>query len=424
MSVLGLQTPFDRLSILKTPMNWRGDWVSGSNYLLNDVVVSPTNSGAYILTGAIALVSTTDPISSADWTEVSATSVGVDSISGGAGIIVNNLLPRNPVISNDGILTVQGGTSIDVDNTDPHNPIINSTAIGSLKQGAGIQINNSDPVNPVVSNSGVLSLTASTGVSVSSQTGNITVNNTGLLSVIAAAGIAVSSATGDVTITNAGVASLSAGQGIQIIGTQNPTVNNIGVITIAPADGTITVGGTAQDVILSATVSRVSYLYLSGSFSAASGSNIPPGGTGKLIYTQPAAPNLVTTLMLNGDSANPKSIFLFDLTSVSLAFNNAVPIVNSESFSVSFVDTVTTPGTTYTYVATVPNGGFFVPTTLSGVSFPVVTNVGTCYFNIAAARTIGLRVISAIQITNLTTSTLNIIGSNNVLAQYFPIGLE
>lgn len=424
MSVLGLQTPFDRLSILKTPMNWRGDWVSGSNYLLNDVVVSPTNSGAYILTGSIALVSTTDPISSADWTEVSATSVGVDSITGGAGIIVNNLIPRNPVITNDGILTIQGGTSIDVDNTDPHNPIINSTAIGSLNQGAGIQINNSDPVNPVISNSGVLSLTASTGVSVSSQTGNITVNNTGLLSVIAAAGIAVSSASGDVTITNSGVASLSAGQGIQIIGTQTPTVNNIGVISIAPADGTITVGGTQQDVILSATVSRVSYLYLSGDFLAGTGSNIPPGGTGKLLYNQPSAPNLVSTLMLNGDAANPNSIFLFDLTSVTLSFNSGVPMVNVPSFSVSFIDTETTPGTTYTYVADVPNGGFFIPTAITGVSFPVDTNVGTCYFKIAAARTIGLRVISAIQITNQTTSGMNIIGSNNVLAQYFPIGLE
>lgn len=422
MSVQGLQTSFDRLSILKTPMNWRGDWVSGSNYLLNDVVISPTNSGSYILTGAVALLSTVDPISSADWTEVSGTSVGVDSITAGAGIIVNNLIPRNPVISNDGILTVEGSTNITVDNTDPHNPIISSTAVGTLVQGTGISINNSDPINPVISNAGVTSLTAGgAGVQVSSATGDITVTNSGLRSLTAGSGISLNSSTGDVKVTNAGVISVSAGDGIQIIGTTSPQINNTGVLSIAPADGTITVGGTQQDVILSATVSRLSYLYLSGNFVIGSGGTIAPGGSGSLIYTQPAAANLVTTLMLNGDPDHPNAVFLFDLTSVYLSFNTATTILNN-SFIISFIDTTVTP--TKTYIADVPNGALFIPTAITGVSFPLTVNVGTCYLNIAAARTAGVNVISAIQITNNTASSMNILGSNSVLAQYFPNGLE
>jgi hypothetical protein len=93
----------------------------------------------------------------------------------------------------------------------------------------------------------------------------------------------------------------------------------------------------------------------------------------------------------------------------------------NNSFIVSFIDTT---GPTKTYIADVPNGALFIPTAITGVSFPVTVNVGTCYLNIAAARTAGVNVISAIQITNNTASSMNILGSNSVLAQYFPNGLE
>jgi hypothetical protein len=422
MSINGLQTPFDRLSILKTPMNWRGLWVNDSNYLLNDVVISPDNSGAYILTGVVALVSTTDPINDPNWTEVSATSVGINSITGGNGIIINSLIPNTPEIINDGVLTVAQGVNISVDNTDPHNPVVSSTAVGNLVPSTGISIDNTDPVNPVISNSGVTSLIGGTGVGVSSATGDITIQNNGVRTLSVGAGLTVNSPTGDVLLTNTGVASVKPGQGIEIIGpTSSPQINNVGVLSIAPADGTITVGGTIQDVTLSATVSRISYLYLSGSF-AGGGFNVPPNGTGTLTYTQPAAPNLVTTLMLNGDTDNPNSIFIFDMTSVALYFSDTTSVLNS-SFTVSFVDSVTVGGP-YVYTAIVPNGGVLIPSAVTGIDFPLAFNIGSCYFNIAGARATGMRVITAVQITNLTSSTMKILGSNSVLAQYFPVGLE
>lgn len=55
---------------------------------------------------------------------------GVESVTAGTGITVNNTDPANPVVANDGVLTVVAGTNITVNATDPNNPIVSATATG------------------------------------------------------------------------------------------------------------------------------------------------------------------------------------------------------------------------------------------------------------------------------------------------------
>jgi len=60
MSLDSLSNPFERASTLPTVMVYRGTWVNGGQYYVNDVVTSPSDGQLYML-GLTALISTTDP---------------------------------------------------------------------------------------------------------------------------------------------------------------------------------------------------------------------------------------------------------------------------------------------------------------------------------------------------------------------------
>jgi len=60
MSLDSLSNPFERAATLPTVMVYRGTWVSGGQYYVNDVVTSPEDGQLYML-GLTALISTVDP---------------------------------------------------------------------------------------------------------------------------------------------------------------------------------------------------------------------------------------------------------------------------------------------------------------------------------------------------------------------------
>jgi len=103
--------------------------------------------------------------------------VWVQSVVAGSGVSVNNMDPRNPVVSatSSAILAgVVAGAGITVDGTDPALPVIAATTTGvvaSLNAGPGVAIDASDPVNPTISATGtgvVASLSAGAGIAINS----------------------------------------------------------------------------------------------------------------------------------------------------------------------------------------------------------------------------------------------------------------
>lgn len=54
----------------------------------------------------------------------------MESVVAGSGISVDNTDPKNPVVSNDGVLSVVAGAGVSVDNTDPQNPVVSATGGG------------------------------------------------------------------------------------------------------------------------------------------------------------------------------------------------------------------------------------------------------------------------------------------------------
>jgi len=418
MSLAALQSPLERLNILTTAMNWRGLWVSDEQYFQNDVVTSPINGGTYIC-ALTSFRSTIDPSTDAAWGEVSATSTGVASLQGGAGISIDSTDPNKPIINNEGVLTIAEGTSIVVDNTDPTNPIISSTAVAAIAPGNGINVDNTIPTIPVVSNTGVIQITG-VDILVGGTQQNPTLINTGVVSVIGSAGIGVSSATGDVTITNTGVNTLTAlSTGIYVRGTpQNPILANTGVITIAAADSTIIVGGTSQYPTISAITPKLTTLYPALSFGGFS--IIPANSTGSVAFAQPSSPTFLTTTVSTGAPVGyPNAAFMFDFSALVCYFINSVPFAGTETVTIKFHDSTTS--TTYS-PAIFPNTLSLVASALSTPP-PYPFPLCTAYYDIAEAYTAGMRKITNIFIQNSTGNSIACLYSGSVYATYYPSGI-
>jgi len=422
MSVQGLQSPLERLSVLPTTVNWRGAWDPTEIYFKNDIAVSPLNGSSYILTGTISVTNATDPSLSALWTEFSSLSTGIQSVAGLApGITVDNTNPLQPIIINSGVLGVLGGAgAINVDNTDPQNPVINSTAITNLGQGTGILIGGTASV-PVINNTGVLQVLAGGGIAVSAPTGNVTVSNNGIISLIAGAGITVDTTVDprNPTISNAGVASLAVQTpGLSSTGGLNPTIANTGVLTVAPADSSIIITGTPQNPILQSDTPIISLFSATTNYSGQP--PIASGTTGTLpLFGVPG--NLFSTYMLNG-APNPNGVFMIDMTTISYMFNlvPGSPTVTSSAYSISFEDSVTVGGPYFYTSGTFPSNYWLS----LGQSYPITAFLGQVYLEVAAARATGMRAVNVIRVTNGTNAPMVLTSSGGVFAVYYPNGIE
>jgi len=418
MSLAPLQSSIERLNILSTAMNWRGQWVADEQYFQNDVVTSPINNGTYIC-AITSFRSSIDPSTDAAWGEVSATSTGVASLQQGVGISIDNTDPNQPIINNDGVLFIDGGTSITVDNTDPTNPVISSTAIAAISPGNGINIDNTIPTVPVISNAGVVQITG-VDILVSGPPQNPTIINTGVVSVVGSAGIAVSSATGDVTITNTGVNTLTAiSPGISIGGPpQNPTITNTGVVSIAAADASIVVGGTQQNPTISAVTPKLTTLYTAlnfGGFSIIAGNS-----TGSIGFGQPAAPTFLTTTVANPPAGFPNAAFMFDFSSLLCYFVDSLSFSGTTTIVIKFHDSVT--NSTYS-PALFPNTLNIIASATSQINAPYPFQLSTAYYDIAEAYTAGIRTITSVLIENNTGSRISCLFSGSVYATYYPAGI-
>jgi hypothetical protein len=391
-------------------------------YFKNDVVVSPTNGSSYILTGTISVSEGVDPVLSVVWTEFSGLSTGVQSVNGVApGIDVDNTNPLQPIIINTGVLNViGGGGAIDVDNTDPQNPVINSTAISNLGQGAGISIGGTITV-PVINNAGVLQVLPGNGIAVSAPTGNVTVTNNGVISLVPGTGIDIDTTVDprNPTIYNTGVASLVVQTpGLSSTGGLNPTIANTGVLTVAPADSSIIITGTAQNPILQSDTPIISLLSASTNYSGQPA--IQPGTTGTIpLFGVPG--NLFATYVSTG-APNPNGVFMLDMTTISFMFNSVGgnTTVVSSPYSISFADTITAGGPYFYTSATFPANYWLS----LGQTYPITAFLGQVYFNVAAARATGMRIVSSIRITNGTNAPMVLTSSGGMFAVYYPNGIE
>jgi hypothetical protein len=418
MSVQGLQNPLERLSVLPTTVNWRGDWDSATVYFKNDIAVSPANGGSYILTGATSVTNSTDPSTDPLWTELSGLSTGVQAVNGlPPGIAVDNTNPLQPIISNTGVLTITGGAAVLVSGPN-ETPTISSSAITQLGEGAGISIAGPS-ATPIVTNTGVLQVIDGPGIAVTAPTGIVTISNLGVVQVVAGAGIGVDVTNPQVpVISNTGVVSLTVGPGLQSTGGLTPTISNIGVLSVAAADPSITVTGTLQNPLLSTDAPTISLFSASTNYSGAPPVN--PGTTAQFsLFGVPA--NEFSQYVLNG-APNPSGIFMIDMTTISFMFElaGANPTVTSSPYYLSFEDTVT-PGGPFFYTPTVFPAEYFLSL---GQSYPITAFLGQVYFNVAAARATGMRVCSNFRITNGTNARMKITSSGGIYAVYYPNGIE
>jgi len=419
MSVQGLQSPFERLSVLPTTVSWRGTWVITETYFKNDVAVSPANASSYILTGTTSVNEGGDePSTSPLWSQFSNTSTGIESVDGLApGITVDNTNPLQPIISNSGVLTVSGGAAVNVDNTDPQNPVVNSTAISGLAQGAGILIGGTPQV-PIISNAGVLSIVGGLGVSVSNPTGDVTISNTGLISVVEGVGINIlQTDPSNPVISNGGVISLAVGTGLATTGGVNPSISNTGVLSVVALDTSITVDNTdPQNPIISSEAPLISVFSLSTDYSSVS--PIQSGAVGNLPLTGASA-GIFGQYVLNG-APTAQGIFMIDLTSISLLFVKLNSQVTATPFSIVYRDLVTAGGP-YTYTSATFPSNYFIAL---GQTYPLQASLGQSYFNVAEARATGMREVSVIEIQNNTNATIVVASSGAIFAVYYPNGIE
>lgn len=420
MSVQGLQNPYERLQVLPTTMNWRGAWLVTQTYFKNDVVISPANGASYILANQTALNGGPDPSLNAEFVELSPLSTGVQGITAGTAIGVDNTNPSNPVISNNGVRTVNGdGVTVVVDNTDPNNPVISSNSITVLQAGGGITVDNTNPQIPVIGNSGVRQiLAADASVNISNPTGIVTISANGLVSVTEGVGIQITGTPQNPEIASTGVLTLLAGEGIQSSGGTNPTVNNTGVLSVAPVDSSIIVSGTAQNVQLR-TAAPVLTRVFNSTWNAIPQPPVLPGANKSLSGVTPGSPSNIFTNYLANGAPDATGIFMIDMTAFLMIFAaNGAPQVVQNVVYVSFFDSVLNKE----YVSATILNNFYLTI---GEAYPLSGALGLVYFNVADARTAGLRTLNGILIHNTTNGTMAIqSGPTTFNGTYYPLGLQ
>ena len=215
------------------------DWVELSSATTGVIQV---NAGAGI---TIAGTATVPVVENDGILSITAGNAGI-TVVGGAGAP-----PLNAVISNSGVLGITNGLGINVTGT-AQQPIINNNGVRTLTAGAGMVVNNADPNNPVVVNGGVTSIVdGGAGITITNPTGPaVTITNDGVLSVTAGTGISVTGTAQNPVINSSAVSPIlsrfvfsnipigSLPQNLPATGSYNFIFGNFGFFATSFATGT------------------------------------------------------------------------------------------------------------------------------------------------------------------------------------------
>jgi len=344
-------------------MSWRGSWAASQQYFLNDVAVSPANFGSYILSGVTSTTSDVDPSLDPSWIELSGASTAVNNISAGNGITLSGTA-TNPVIINSGVLTLGVGAGLINTSGDPQNPTIANDGVISIVAGTGINVDNTNPQIPVIS-------------------------NTGLTRVIAGVGIDIP---------------------LFVVGTP-PIINNTGVLSLTAGNNITITGGTTATISANSGTSS----YCGSPFAVTSPSPIPAAGTGTINFS-PAMIGVLADYLANG-APDATGAFLINMSGFNFYFGatSGSPVLPNNVVNIAFKDTTT--NTTYSA------GGAMILT--ASAIYPVNATMPLLYFNVANARTAGLRAVNQIVLTNTTGSVVTMTTTSaGPIAIYYPNGLQ
>lgn len=368
-----LETPFERFTQLPTSMSYLGEWVSGTQYFRNDVVISPADGNGYIASIPTAFISVVDPSTDTNnWT---------------------NLV----TIVNGGVQTVASGN-------------------------AGITVDNTDPSQPVIANAGVIQTEVDpAGLANISTEQLVLLINKGVISIIPSLGIAKA---GD-QISSTGLTGITAGTGISIppfLAGSAALIQNAGVIE--PTYLGITNTQTNSLPQLSSWV--VSTTLLIPSDSTMSPNVIEYNTTGIIA---PINQNNVFQLFLeNGSPVDVPAGFSLDFSSWSfeMTFTSNIPKpdVTSNKVFIIYIDSQTAT----TYQSPFPLI-IFSPTTAVGWPNPVTVNGGINSVLIDELRNAGLRRVDGIAIFNRVLSQggggqptyLRVVSVGDVFATFYQI---
>jgi hypothetical protein len=226
MAVNTLSDPLIKLNNLPTTMKWLSEWSPTTQYYKNDVTVSPTTSGSYILRTA-SDYNSSDPSISPSWLPVGRSAGGIENLRKGIGIDLSGSSTR-PQVINNGVVDIIYGTNMQNIGT-RQDVVLDTTAIATITGIIGIDTTNL----PTITNSGVTSVTGN-GFGFSSQTGNTTITNQGVLSLASTDSNLTITAGQDPIILNNGLLALVDGTGITNVSTtpNEYTLQNDGVRTI------------------------------------------------------------------------------------------------------------------------------------------------------------------------------------------------
>ena len=355
------QTPFDRLTLLPTTMNWRGTWSPTQQYFTNDVVISPVNFGTYILITVVATNGPPEPSVGPLWAEFSGAAIGVNEITAGNGITIGGS-QTNPTVANNGVIAIDGGAGISVTGTNDLRTIAN-TGVLAVTAGAGISVNNADPQNPVIRNTGILGLTAGAGISIPPF-------------LVGSPPI----------INNSGVISITAGANVTVDNTdpQNPIIGVVADASTALNSGQVPT-------------------FVPNPCAAGSSSSIVLLGAG-----------LIDNYLTNGPPT-PNGIFLINMASLNLFFTQVggSPVAPANTLDISFED-----GNGASY-----SSGQQIVLQPSAI-YPINSSAPLLLFDVNAAISNGLQNLAKITFTNTTTSDCIMTSCSYFTAVYYPNGLQ
>jgi len=264
MASIELSDAFERHEFLPTAVNWLGTWDPTVVYFQNDIVVSPLNTGSYILTGnSTSFRGGPDPsVNPTSWYPFGSATNTIQSVSVGAGLQLSGT-NTNPVIANTGVIQLQMGVGFENVGTQ-EDPILNCTLLDQVLPGPGIDVIGIP--SPVISNTGVVLLQSGAGITVDFQpvgvgNGQATITNTGVNDMDSGEGIAI--AGGQIKdVQNFGLTDIIVGTGITNTGTSKVVeLENGGVISIEAVNHSITISGGPSNFEIASNPPRITNVW-------------------------------------------------------------------------------------------------------------------------------------------------------------------
>jgi hypothetical protein len=285
-------------------------------------------------------------------------------------------------------------------------------AVNSVTAGVGISV--AGTTNPVISNTGVVTVIAGIGLVNTGTATAVILENTGAVTIQPGNGISISGPSQTPIITNNGVRSIQQGSGIAIDLTNPniPSISNTGVLTVNQGSG-ITVNNTdPRNPIISAQVGFVANISGAAISAGLTPAVCAAGGQASYFVT----PSGLFASYLASGPPSAASIFMINFTGFNLLFTNSggSPTVGQNTVTVGFVDSALNK--TYTVNQTVILS--------TAAIYPINATLPLCFFNVADARTAGLRTLDQIVLTNSTASPLVCPSVNVISGVFYPNGLQ